>query len=1478
MIVLAGVLFWHNAKCADDYSQWSYAAKVMLNTSSGGANVAGNQTGFPVLIRLTSANFKFTQSFSGKDIRFTKSDGITHIPYQIERWDNTKNLAEIWVKTDVTGNNNSQWIYMFWGNAAAADSSKGNAVFDTANGFVGVWHLSDASGNATDATANKFVGAPSGTIAYSQSGDVAFSNKLNGDSSYFDAGTNTKLQMNAKNKVTVSAWINRNGANKSGSVWEGIAGKYKWSGYNAREYQLYNLSNMGLGFIVSSDGTSATETQCNSNFLPANGDWNYVTGTMDAADMFIYVNGIQANSIAKTTVYGSTTAHFKVGRMEDDGAGQRQYFNGLVDEVRLENVARSADWIKLCYQSQVSSSSWLTLSTTTDTMPVITSSPSDQSISANQTVSFTVNATGGNLVYFWQRSSNGTTWNNASGTNTSPVYSFSATLSDTGTKFRCFVMNGKGKDTSATATLKFLRNEAPVITSMTPSAATTINEGDILTLSISATGNPAPQYVWKKNGTALSGNGANTNIYSKTATVSDSGTYAVTVQNSVDTVQSADVKIVIKPNVVRPANPIKLQAHAFSSNQIRLTWNTISSSNPERIIIWYRKNVAIDTVADVTAWNLDSLVPASLADTVLISDKFSEKTRYYFGAQIFKSGLWTQITTASSANDSTPDAVARIDSNTVHLAKPIFDTLSNQIKLSWRVNRVVGNNLDIGISYSKNAMPTSDTSAQQIIQVKDSVGSAVLKLWEDISFNTTYYIALWLRNSVNGKWTAPTKYSSDSVKTPPYTWQSVLYFTKAKDTVYAFNRSIRLLNEYGDVSYTTNKLIAVLAPSSITATFSVISSGVEFATKDRGAPFYIGFKADSLPAGKSIKNIRIYQDSLGFMKVMRDSIFYDMVNGYVSVRTNNLDFPLFAMIDNTKPAHTILSHGLDAPVIAGVSVVDTVIIRDNIANLSWSYFFGRGGENFDTAYSSQNKLKNNVLSDTSATLTLTIPSSYVTQDNGVRAILTTTDGVFCDTTVLSRSVYRDGSDIAFTEENKWTPLGITADLDTPDARKVLRDLPGDNVSWKYDNTKFRVFRCMSDSASSGFKWLEYGDSIRNLFDFVRGNIVWVKSDSKRTVHYGSAKSPSLKANYSLKIAPKSFADFSMPFKFDVTVGDIVAASMPQSPDLDSLAFYEWRKIDKSSQYKSTLVYLSISGDNLVKNRAYPIAVAAGGYTVYNPTQDTVTLAVPPIPVAMSLLGKLQKKASDPSGWSITVVANGEDGTEINRVYCGYTKAKTSQVTYYPLAPGFGDANVAITTQGSDRLYGNAITHTVIKGGYSYLLVFGNNGNSAKSIRYHLENSTGLDKGLNAVLYDANTGSYAPTQGLVRVGPNSKEYRWLLVGDASYLSKARILATKSELTFIGTYPNPFKSAFRILFNLPISGVNTVKFTMYDLRGRTVWTRSISANAVFGQSEITWKGENKTDTKLGAGLYFLRMTAFDMRNNQIGTFDKKLTCIP
>jgi hypothetical protein len=221
VIVAAAVFFCSFSLYAtEDYSNWLHSKYVYFNTTSSGSNISGNVQNFPVLIRLKGADIDFSQvKAQGADIRIAKTNG-THLKYQIERWvDGTNNsdTAEIWVKIDtVKGNDSTQHVIMYWGKSDAIDSSNANAVFDTANGFAGAWHLNNnPSGTAPqilDATKNALSGTSGGSMV---SGDML--NCIIGKGIHFDGtndrlnfGNGSKVDITGHNSLTFGTWVKFN--------------------------------------------------------------------------------------------------------------------------------------------------------------------------------------------------------------------------------------------------------------------------------------------------------------------------------------------------------------------------------------------------------------------------------------------------------------------------------------------------------------------------------------------------------------------------------------------------------------------------------------------------------------------------------------------------------------------------------------------------------------------------------------------------------------------------------------------------------------------------------------------------------------------------------------------------------------------------------------------------------------------------------------------------------------------------------------------------------------------------------------------------------------------------------------------------------------------------------------------------------------------------------------------------------------------
>lgn len=341
------------------FSGWHYSMTVGLNTTSAGADVQGDVYNFPILVRLRDSNFIFSQAgITGEDIRFAKPDS-TPLPFEIERWNPAAGLAEVWVKIDtVHGDNNTQSIIMYWGNQGAASASNSAAVFDTAAGFHGVWHLGEA-GNTTafDATANSYDGTPTGMSAASAvSGIIGTAQDFNGASSYITMANtaNSTLSFPEDGSYSLSLWVY---ADTIDTLWHVIAGKgheqyylkFKCFGNNRATWEFVEFQDQ-QGWDYSEDSTPPA---------PGVKQWVNIIGVREGAQQRLYINGTLVSS-AIGLMAGNYTRNtgddFMIGRYARlvtipyyEG---RCYFDGSVDEVRVSSVVPSADWIKLCYMNQ----------------------------------------------------------------------------------------------------------------------------------------------------------------------------------------------------------------------------------------------------------------------------------------------------------------------------------------------------------------------------------------------------------------------------------------------------------------------------------------------------------------------------------------------------------------------------------------------------------------------------------------------------------------------------------------------------------------------------------------------------------------------------------------------------------------------------------------------------------------------------------------------------------------------------------------------------------------------------------------------------------------------------------------------------------------------------------------------------------------------------------------------------------------------
>ncbi|MBD3420056.1 MAG: DUF2341 domain-containing protein [Chitinivibrionales bacterium] len=353
----AGALFIATALvCAQAaHDDWQYSQKLRLNTSSTGANVTSNVSNFAVLVPLTSDQADvFSQANpNGEDIRFSDADG-SPLAYEIETWDQSANTATLWVFVPlVDGNSIDDHIFMHWGKSSAVNESNSAAIFQAGNGFLGTWHLnetpSESKDDIKDRTANSIHGTSKNGMSSAQviAGRIGTGLDFERNSRHYISFAAQDDQDDAFNGkfstyITISAWVQV----ESNNIWDPIF----MNGY--RDWRLLTYSNTGrVHFGLSpTSGEGPLPGTLNSSSSINDGNWHFVAGVYDGSKMYIYIDGqLDAQKNASGNIHNDGEVEVRIG---SNSQRTDRWWDGGIDEVRLSNVARGPDWIKLCYENQ----------------------------------------------------------------------------------------------------------------------------------------------------------------------------------------------------------------------------------------------------------------------------------------------------------------------------------------------------------------------------------------------------------------------------------------------------------------------------------------------------------------------------------------------------------------------------------------------------------------------------------------------------------------------------------------------------------------------------------------------------------------------------------------------------------------------------------------------------------------------------------------------------------------------------------------------------------------------------------------------------------------------------------------------------------------------------------------------------------------------------------------------------------------------
>jgi len=333
-----------------NYFQYYKCITINHSKVSGSSDLIN----FPVLISLIDSDLHDKVQEDGDDIAF--SNGTIWLDHEIELFNQTFSTTSakllVWVRIPSLSASIDTTIKMYYGNSTM--NSRQNATGVWNSNYKGVWHLKeDPAGSSPqfkDSTSNSNHGTENNLDSEDQiDGQIDGSIDFEGGGvvqDYIDCGNDTSLNMGA-GEFSLSTWFNYDGVQ-----WGGIVGKGAVLS-TGRRYQISFNTPAGQIYAEIDDDSAPTNPYITSGTTYGDNKWHHLVMVRDAAYLRLYLDGNE-DTTKSVSGYGNIDSKYPLYmNAKCDINGQLSSWSSVkLDEVRISNIARSADWIATEFNNQ----------------------------------------------------------------------------------------------------------------------------------------------------------------------------------------------------------------------------------------------------------------------------------------------------------------------------------------------------------------------------------------------------------------------------------------------------------------------------------------------------------------------------------------------------------------------------------------------------------------------------------------------------------------------------------------------------------------------------------------------------------------------------------------------------------------------------------------------------------------------------------------------------------------------------------------------------------------------------------------------------------------------------------------------------------------------------------------------------------------------------------------------------------------------
>ncbi|MEO6094387.1 MAG: DUF2341 domain-containing protein [Fibrobacteria bacterium] len=400
------VLCWCSAMAplaAENYSTWTYSAKLRINTSATGANVHKIVPDFPMLVRIADPRILSQSMSSGADLRFSDRDGRP-LDFQIERWAPGSGKAEVWVRVPVVdSNSDNQWINVHWGKPGSPWVSDGAKVYLRSSAYWMVYHLGEGG---TQDRANS-VGNWNHAKPVNYDGDERVEGLIGMADSLDGANKGDYLDLGAGFDTLTQFSFNLWAFHAKPSNWERFLdlgnGDSNDNLVFARIDLTDSLTALGYGSLTFLNRVTTVSDlgRVSAGKAIEARKWAFYGVTVMGNAVTLYKNGIPIAA-------GNWTKPLSVNKRLTNYIGHSNWpdgdqdFSGIMDQAELASGFHSSDWMKLTYESQRPDAKMFAWEFPSEIKLAITAHPSGLTVKEGNPFSLTVAATAlGDPAFQW---------------------------------------------------------------------------------------------------------------------------------------------------------------------------------------------------------------------------------------------------------------------------------------------------------------------------------------------------------------------------------------------------------------------------------------------------------------------------------------------------------------------------------------------------------------------------------------------------------------------------------------------------------------------------------------------------------------------------------------------------------------------------------------------------------------------------------------------------------------------------------------------------------------------------------------------------------------------------------------------------------------------------------------------------------------------------------------------------------------------